>query len=359
MIALIADVHAANHRRFGGPVHGGINRRCWQVLDALKAAVLAANRKGCKGLVICGDLFDTVNPPQQIVTAVQKILDEVPTWVMLGNHEQASTHDGDHALGPLAPVSNIVTEPKVLKLEPGYELFLVPFQPGPAIDWLPKLLKEWCGRERPRYKPGEGATLLLHLGISDAGTPSYLRGHHDAVSDALLAELCKQYGFAAAFSGHWHWHKVHRKHPLVVQVGALAPTGWDNPGFEYGQVLYWNGAHMEVEQVPGPRFIKVSTEEEVEVPDGCQVYTQIVADGAQTGAALEALQASVKCGVVCAGEVVPDVAEVRAATRKAAMVARSSDTLEEALASYVDEMPLKDGVDRAAVLATVRGYLEA
>lgn len=358
MIGMIADIHVACHKRHGGPVHAGINRRCQQILNALEVAVRRVRDRGCKGLVVLGDLFDTTNPPQQVVTEVQRILGDFPTWVLLGNHDQVSTAPGDHALGPLGPVVTVVEDPTVLRIDPGYELFFVPFRPGPAIDWLPAVLEEWCGGDQPKYKPGDNATLLLHLGISDVKTPAYMRGHHDVVSDALLVELCQQYGLKAAFAGNWHWHRVHRKKPLVCQVGTLAPTGWDNPGFDHGQVVYWDGQRMEVEQVPGPRFIKLGVDDDVEVPDGCQVYVEIKASQDESAAGMAMLQEALADGTVCAGSVVPDTEEVRAATKKAAMVARSAETMEEALSGFVEEMALDDGVDRSEVLATTRGYLE-
>ena len=359
MIGILADVHCANHKRFGGPVQAGINRRCRQVLDALEVEVQRCKDRGCKGLAVLGDLFDTVNPPQQVVTEVQRILGSfggMGVWVLLGNHEQVSDQLGDHALGPLAPVVKVVERPTWVMPWRDYQVLFVPFQPGHASEWLPAVLDEVTDG---RHHNGIPTAMVLHLGLADDDTPAFLRGAHDAVTVTLVRELCAKHKIDACFAGNWHHHKVLSNSPLIAQVGTLAPTGFDNLGLDHGQIVYWDGQAMAVEQVPGPRFLKVRAEEDVdlEAASGCQVYVQIIADHEHIVAARAELGEALDEGLVCAGEVVPDSKEVRAAAKKAAMVARSADTLDEALAAYVGDMPLEDDVDRAAVLERSRSYL--
>lgn len=354
-IAFLADLHAANHRRHGGPKESGINRRCRQVLDTLKRAIERVNARHCDALVILGDLFDTTCPEPQIVAEVQQILKcaGMPVSILMGNHDLVSSAPGDHALGPLAPVAKIIDDGVMLQVgELG--LCCVPFQPGPAADWLPSRLAMW------NPQPDRQTALLLHLGLASDDTPMYLRGAHDSVPVELVAGLCKQYGFRACFAGNWHAHRVLRKKPLICQVGALAPTGYDNPGIDgYGTVVYWDGNGMEVEVVPGPRFMKLSSGDEwdPEEAEGCDVYAQIKAAPDATSAALANLEGAVGDGLVVAGEVVPDQAVVREAARRAATVARAADTLDEALAGYIENMTVAEGVDRAVVLERAKGYL--
>lgn len=364
-VGLIADCHIANHRRHGGPIKAGINRRCQHVLDALERAVNLAVQQGCEDLVILGDLFDTTNPPQQIVTEVQRILtvsDErrCRTHILLGNHDMVSTDAGDHALGPLEPVSHVIDQPIAMYAE-GCEMLLVPFQPGPAVEWLPQVLKDTCGGEQPKYKPSNSASILLHLGIADDSTPVYLKGSHDAVPNSLLVELCKEYGFKAVFAGNWHSHKILRKRPLICQVGAVCPTGWDNEGLDdVGTMVIWHGGtKIDVHQIPGPRFLKLRAGEQWDQAKAkdCNVYVQITADSKNTAAALDTLDSAKQDGLVVGGEVVPDTAEVREAARRAATVARSADTLDEALHVYIEHMALPDDVTRADVLALAKQYL--
>ncbi len=238
MIAFFADLHAANHRRHGGPKEAGINRRCRQVLDTLKRAVDRVNERRCAALVILGDLFDTTRPEPQIVAEVQQILKcaNMPVYILMGNHDLVSTTPGDHALGPLAPVARIIDDGVLLQIGK-LQLCCVPFQPGPAIDWLPSRLAMW--NPQATNLP---TALLLHLGLASDDTPVYLRGTPDTIPADLVIDLCKQYGFSACFAGHWHTHRVFCEDPLVVQVGALCPTGFDNCGLDgYGSLLIWDG----------------------------------------------------------------------------------------------------------------------
>ena len=65
-VAFVADVHLWNHRRCGGPVKAGINRRGAQTLNALHYAADLAAGMGAAALFVAGDLFDAVNPPPQL-----------------------------------------------------------------------------------------------------------------------------------------------------------------------------------------------------------------------------------------------------------------------------------------------------
>lgn len=358
MIGLIADVHLGNPRRHGGPLVSGINRRCRQALDVLKRAVELANNQGCQALVVLGDLFDATNPPQQVVAATQGILSlaKMPIYLLLGNHDQVSMDPGDHALGPLGPVAQVVSEPTAV-VEGGVELLLVPFRPGPAEEWLSGAVKEAGATSTA---PGKPATLLLHLGLADAETPAYLRGAHDSVTAGQLADLCSAHGIGACFAGNWHEHRVLRDDPLIVQVGALCPTGFDNEGLRgYGRVVFWDGRSMEVEEVPGPRFLKLEPGENWDSREtgNCQVYVEFRCPPKGVPAALADVREAVDDGIIVAGDVVADQTVVRAAARSAATAARSADTLDQALAGYVESMELEEGVDRGAVLARVKGYL--
>ena len=356
-VCFLADLHVANHKRHGGPVKAGINRRCQHVLDAMSRAYARADELDAKAVVILGDLFDTTRPEPQIVAAVQQIMRKLPTYILMGNHDLVSTAPGDHCLGPLSPVATVVETPTWVMQQNNMQLLFIPFQPGPAVEWLPEVVKEAAPK---RYHKDVPATLLLHLGLADDKTPVFMRGAHDAVPASMAADLCKQYGFTACFAGNWHSYKVLRKRPLVCQVGAAVPTGWDNEGLEgYGAMVLWDGKKMEVEWIPGPRFLKTHVDDDIVIPDDQQVYLQIIAASDQTGDALEMLKGAMDDGLVVAGEVVPDNTEARVAAKKAAMVARSADTLEEALASYVEEMTIPEGVTREEVLATVRKYLGA
>lgn len=354
-IAFVADIHAGNHKKHGGPVEAGINQRCRQVIDALDYAVQHALRLQCGAFFIAGDLVDTTRPEPQVVAALQRVLEEArKPVILLGNHDQVSAEPGDHALGPFAPVAVVVDVAAWVKLD-GCSVLCVPFQPGDAREWLPGVVAE----HQPRAPEGP-KVLLLHLGLASETTAAFLRDAHDAVPVRLVRALCRQHGFDAAFAGNWHSHKVFGADPTICQIGALCPTGWDNPGMQgYGSLVIWDTERRELllEEIPGPRFLQVDSLAQMPEPRGNTLYVQVKATPTQVADAMAQAEQVRQRPQVQAVEVLPDLVQARAATRTAATVARSAETLEEALSGYVQQMDMPEGVQRDEVLATARRYL--
>jgi hypothetical protein len=127
--------------------------------------------------------------------------------------------------------------------------------------------------------------------------------------------------------------------PLILQVGALVPTGFDNPGLKgYGSYVVYDMATNEItiHELPGPRFLKVRSEkesarakEEAEAM-GCNLFIEEVVEDERAEKA------------------------VRAAVEKAT----NAGSLEESVAAYVEGMDLDESVDRKRVLERVLGYLK-
>lgn len=363
-LAFVADVHVGNHRRHGGPMLSGLNDRC-----RLSAAVLDAARRRAAELdaefFVLGDLFDSSRPEPQVVAAVQRAL--LPSaHVLLGNHDMVSTARGDHALGPLDGYEGISVyeSPQVLSFDDDkVEVIMVPFQPGPAAEWLPQVMErlsvslEDSGRVQARV-------LCLHLGIIDENTPPWLRGADDAVPLELVQKLSMDLGCDAVLAGNWHsrqfWLTAGRYQ--IMQVGTLCPTGWDNPGLEdYGTLAVFDSetgllSHTEI---PGPRFVKLRAgQQTVGSTFGNQIYVQMVAGTEERQQSEAVLSAQRDKGRIVGYEVVPDDLESETAARSAAFAARSSETFDQALAAFVREMPLEDGVEREHVLSLSRKYIE-
>lgn len=364
LIAVIADVHVANHARFGGPVIEGLNTRCRAVLTALEAAARHAGHVEARALLVLGDLFDTASVDSryapQVIAATRRALLAFPgaVYVLVGNHDQVSDRSGDHALGPLHdPEGGITVVERPGRYHAyGTDLWLVPYQAGAARDWLPGVLAR-LAREEPTVSTVDTPRLLgMHLGIEDEGTPHFLRGAAGSVPVALVQALGCEHNLRAALAGDWHEHRLWRRaKTLVAQCGALVPVGWRDQGFDrVGRMLLVDPARhdLQVLRVPGPRFVDVSCElglakarAQAEL-EACALYVRWRGEGpapeARGLAALEAL---------------PDGTEARAAARTAATVARAATSVEEALAGYVNQMPLPGGVGAEAVLARCRGYL--
>jgi hypothetical protein len=261
-VCFVADCHLGNHRRHAGPREASLNRRCREGLTVFRRAVQRAVELHAAAFVVLGDLFDDQRPLPQLVSAVQRILDPADeagmrVHLLVGNHDLVSSALGDHALGPLTPLAFIHDRPTAVQVGPRgeVELFLVPFGLGgaPASDWLPDVVRTIAagGGRRPDRR-----VLGVHLGIRDGRTAPWLRDAPDAVDAELLSELCAEAGVGQALAGNWHfrrqWYfdaesvpeqavrKGARSGVGVTQLGALVPTGFDNPGLgEYGTLAVW------------------------------------------------------------------------------------------------------------------------
>ena len=385
-IAFVGDVHIGNHKRFGGPKLLGINRRCQHVIDALKSAVLEAAASHVDALVILGDLFDSPNPTPQMLKQVQECCEIIPTIILSGNHDQCSDAYGDHALGPLTPVCEVVDAPDVIPLG-DVDLFMVPFESGNCREWLPKR-----ARQLARLSNAKHRVLCFHAGIISDHTPEFLKHSDAAISASEVDALCKELEIETVFAGHWHnrseWTFENR---TIIQAGALVPTGWNNPGFDYG-TLFTHVTDKEKkvilrQRVDGPRFVDATPEtfgdssspefkpledfdddemqnftNQVEyggIPMGTpeyeawashttltgrKLYMRIFVDASEVALGQAILNAGIESETIIDGELVISKTEIDEANKQAAKETQSTTTLEEALGAFVEAMALK-GID--------------
>ena len=358
-LAFIADIHVGNPASFGGPTICGVNTRGRHVLEALQRAVTAA--QDFDGLVICGDLFDTANPSPQLISEVQSILAQGPrTYLLMGNHDMVSDAPGDNALGPLQVLDNVlIIEQPSLDHVGDCMLISIPFRAGDCREWFEDAVahrmqevKE-TGLDTADYP----VVLAFHLGVVDSDTPAFLANAHDAIPLEMLQRIMDEHGIDYAFCGNWHNYKRWVGGPRVTQCGALAPTGWDNPGWDYGKVITLNTIikySTEID-IPGPRFLSVDSMEAAEVAKieaarrNCQLYLSL------KGAAADCLDDVRAMGINA--KAVADTAGAKDATRTAAKAVKEASTLQEALARFVNEMPLTEGMNRQRVQALASRYL--
>ena len=363
-LAFIADIHIGNHKQYGGAVEGSLNQRCLQTLAVLSDSVTYAVKEGCDALVILGDLFDTVRPLPQMVAATQKILEQIPTIMLVGNHDQVSTFAHDHAMAPLLPIAEVIEESEILSYD-DMDLVVVPFQPGDAKEWLGKEVDEIC-----KQCESDQRVLCIHLGLRDKNAPPWLQDSHDAIDMEILHDICKRNNIATCFAGNWHNYEHFRVGEVdAIQVGALVPTGWDNPGEEgYGGVSIFHSGTITRHELPGPRFINCvheSAEEGSELLKPSyrksaenKYYVRLNAAPSEKEEARNALQEAIREEHVFAGGVVIDQKAKENAAKQAAMSAKSADTLQRAIANFVDHMSLEDESLRPEIRNAVEEYLK-
>ncbi len=406
--AFISDVHIGNHQRCGGALSYGMNERCRQALDTLRRAGELIVSEGCDHLFILGDLFESANPGPRIVAATMEVLSDINSRLedggvvaMPGNHDMVSDYQGDHALGPLRWTSKTVAEGKWTFFNFGEDehVLMVPHRKGVAAEYLAEFLpfaktvsagvavgfQSEGSQEKRMFPPaceeaGKSSAsrlplraLALHLGITTPTTPEYLRNDAAAINYLSLAGMAREHGFRTVLAGHWHQHWVSK--PIdgvtLVQVGALCPRGWSDPGMVgYGRVVVLeSGKFPAVHEVGGPRFL---------IANGTGGLGQVVrnvwfyrkkADGVLPYAdwrvpvdyveeAGKQLQESIEAGDIYRGEVNIEDSGVRDGAREAAASIRRAGSLDEAVAKYVAEMDLSVVVRREKVLELAKGYLK-
>ena len=373
-VAFIGDVHIGNHKKFGGDTEKGINKRCKMTLDALYYTymLMAADNK-VDSVVILGDLFDSPKVSPQIIAATQNILQILPTVVLCGNHDQFSDAEGDNALAPLSPVAEVFDTPEIVQIAKNTDIILVPYQKGKCRDWLKEhtleLLKQ--GRNKQRI-------LAFHAGLYDDKTPHFLRDSDAAICTDEVFDMCKG-KIEHVFAGHWHNRKTwgyfdasSGKKYSVIQAGALVPTGWNNPGMEYGVVYIYDAVSNTVEHLcmPGPRFLTATLDDDIgilkskypyankHIEEGIKVHLRLKVSESESELAYKIIEAGKKSGTIEEGEVEFYSGDTEKANYKAAKVTRSSKTMEEALDNYTSLMPLKSfrdiSVDESSARADIK-----
>lgn len=371
-LAAVTDVHAHNAKRFGGSVERSLNRRCRDVLVVLERSYKLAHSEGCTLMCILGDLVDGTSPEPQLIGELLRIVHEarvklgILTVLLVGNHDQQSDQEGDHALAPFLPFSEdavVVGEPSAMNLDT-FDLVMLPHSAAaPASERLKALLGGLPrGSDRQRI-------LLMHAGVSDDKTAPFLRGSSDSVELGALTREMASAGVPLCLAGNWHDHRTWTtEHGTVVQVGALVPTGFDNPGLDgYGGVIIVDTDSMRVETIflEGPRFVPVRGMKAMmdllgsEQPKDRRLYVRATVEPGELSEASKRIGRAHSKGEIAAGEVLADSADRVVEARKAAGAARSADTLANALDGFVSEMPLEEGVTREVVMEKCRGYLKS
>lgn len=368
-IAFVADVHVGQHRKWGAPSRGRlapVNARCRDTVAVLADARRRAETAGCTDLFVLGDLFDTSCPsPQEVAEVVEALsTTSMVVHLMVGNHDQVSDAAGDHAMVSMAAFGDerlLVYERPTVVYRAGFQVVLVPYRPGYAKDYLESTVEEVAATADPLRSPTV-RLLGLHLGLEADDTPPWLRGAHDSIRLDDLARAADPASVDLVLAGNWHEHKVYGDY---VQVGALVPTGFDNPGWDgYGSLLVvTDGGEWHRYEVPGPRFLRAPDpaaarqhlERASREPLAYPVYLSVRCRLDQRGDVRELMELydHKEYEVLASRAAEEDAAEeVRASVQYA-----STDSIEAAVRAYVSAMALPDDVDRARVEAMAVDYV--
>lgn len=250
----------------------GLNDRGRRTLRCLaSAATIAGVNRG--RLVVAGDIYDKATPDARLVAGTRQALglpdspddllalQEMGGYqpvVVSGNHDAVSNHPSDHALGTLGPAC--IVAPGDVVWDRSMNAIFAGYQPG--VRGLQHLEYIRASLLRDNYQDhldlGSPVLLVIHQGIIDGDTPPWLREASDAVELTVLVEMCRELRITHVAAGNWHERKLWVEEDVeVLQVGALCPTGWDNPGLTgYGTVARWSPeTGFDLQETPGPRFV--------------------------------------------------------------------------------------------------------
>lgn len=353
-VGCLADLHVHNHRYAGGEVEAGINERCRAILDTVRFAAQAAEDVGCAALVVLGDVFDTPRPlPQQLVAfrqALEPFSGDIT--LLVGNHDRVSEQDGDHGLGPLRASGVRVVE-RPTRLE--FDALALPFHARPVLEWLPGTLEV-----------SSAPMVFGHFGLyekSQLAAQPWLAESHDAVAVEDLAPLLKAHGVEQLAVGNYHSAQSWVLDGVrLEQVGALVPTGWDNPGQRgYGGLSVLElGKAPHRHELPGLRFVVVTSADELarEQRDAALVGNQLHVDWRCVPEDFLAAQLTAEREGSPSVHIKVHVERKHAERRalQAAVAARSQSTLAEAASAYVSKQAFTN-VEHSAVLGHVRRFL--
>ncbi len=364
-IAFIADLHVGHHRRWSSDEQGVVaplTSRALTITQVLASARRAAEAAKVTDLFVLGDVFDTSSPTPQMVAETQQALasDALTVHLIIGNHDQVSDRRGDHALVSMNGWRNLVVyeKPEVLYLE-GWQVHLFPYRPGRADEYLLDGLRELVdGTDAP----GEGVdrVLGLHLGLRGPETPTWLKASHDSIDAVSLPRHIYRYIYAG------NWHGRHRVLPGVFQVGALVPTGFDNPGLTgYGSLMLLNDEGPTYAELDGPRFVRATSLVEARAALNA-IATRVSSWPAYlsvrcTPAEREDVRELMEVYGHETFEILTDKAAAEDAARSAAaqtmQAFTSTDSIAAAVTAYVEKMALPEGTDRAKVKQLALDYI--
>jgi len=198
-VLLIGDTQIANHKAMGGPMVGGLNRRCREILEALEYTIGYA-REHCdiKAIIQVGDFFDIAKPSPALYTAVIELIKRHPVeWhIMAGNHDIAS-YDAPTAIAPLAHLANVkIYEKPTAVMIDGALWSLVPYT-GPSCEAAIDEAYNVLDGRLPRF-------WACHYGLVDKTAfprPDLFNLHYDRPSN----------NYQCWFFGHEHGSNAHKQ----------------------------------------------------------------------------------------------------------------------------------------------------
>jgi DNA repair exonuclease SbcCD nuclease subunit len=269
-IAIIADPHidCGVHGRFD--VKLGMNSRTKEFLGVLEWIINLVRGK-VDGIVIVGDLFDSVHPPLDVIHEARKILQgaDIPIWIIGGNHDQPGIH-GRTSPNDLVTSEMIHSIRKIQQIRDSPSFIAVPFPiPGEYLSAeemrLPKDEREALVVERVlnvlRPNGGPDTYIFGHLSVAGAIVGPDQRG---AILDYEFPVVAlKEIGAKKMFLGHVHPPQVIEEDLIYVGACVVPEFGQEyTPSFvlakiEEGGECTWTRLEIPEEISKRPKTVRI------------------------------------------------------------------------------------------------------
>lgn len=254
-IGVISDLHYENHKILGGPIVAGVNRRCADIGEAVRASLMEAAARYCHHVVVTGDIFDNPSPSPEVIgqAASDFSRSALKVFLMPGNHERSSDTRGHNALVALRESQQCVVDDK-----PGID-----GRRGTRDLWLPFVENPREVVDRVLEETPEVDFVYLHAGIVSEDSEFWAKEGRNTISVEDCERWAKQFGVRGVIAGDWHGHRILKERdPIIVQVGSLTQVDFGDPA-NCGKlvVLDTNAATVEVVDIPGPRLISLTMPE--------------------------------------------------------------------------------------------------
>lgn len=230
-VAHISDVHLG-YRAYGRTNEFGMNQREADVLKVFRAALRAALQTEPDLIVITGDLFHAVRPPNSSLIAAYKFLTELqtqrrgaPLVIIAGNHETPRIAESGCILALLTHIPGVqVVYDQITQLElPMLDACLLCI-PSRGVSELEQCILE----PHPNYRWN---LMLLH-GLLEGITPFALERPIDRRK--IVRE---EWDFIAL--GDWHMYTQVAPNALYPGATEFTSTNiWDEVGSPKGWLLY-------------------------------------------------------------------------------------------------------------------------
>lgn len=329
---LFSDIHAHRWTLFSKPTADGVNGRLQIIINELKRGANLAVKRGAKTMVIAGDIMHVrgsidphvLNPLEDCFAEILELgldIEAIPGNHDLADKETTKLGNAIKTFGKLRSDETRFSIYDKSAIVAGNDECRV------YIPWFSKvddLLREI--EVQAKTTTPAASDLIIHAGID--GVIPGLPGH------GLTAEMLADFGFRNVFAGHYHNHK--RFDGNVWSIGATTHQTWSDVGSKAGFLFVDDDGSVEYHASRAPRFVDVTgyTEEDMELAaDGN--YVRFTGKDMKPADIKELRKFFEDAGAKGVSIMAPR--STGASRRPGSTGASTTKTLDESVASYVDD----------------------